>query len=359
MYKVCVYAICKNEAAFAARWMRSVGEADEVIVLDTGSDDGSPEILRALGAKVYEERIEPWRFDRARNRALELTPEDCDICVCVDLDEILTPGWRACIEKAWGKGARRLEYRYVWSFDQNGREGTVFWISKIHARDGFRWINPVHEVLECAQDEKTVRAEGFQVEHHADSRKSRAQYLPLLELAVEEDPHNDRNVHYLGREYMFYGRWRECIATLRRHVSMPEARWVDEKCASYRFMARAHENLNELGEAEKCLYNAVAIAPHLREPWVDTAWFYYLMEDWYGVVWAARRALGITERAQTYINEAASWGALPHDLISLGYYNLGQNALAAEHARKALELSPGDERIRNNLSIMSAGHLQA
>ena len=42
-YRVYVYAICKNERAFAARWMQSMREADGVYVLDTGSTDGTPE----------------------------------------------------------------------------------------------------------------------------------------------------------------------------------------------------------------------------------------------------------------------------------------------------------------------------
>ena len=53
--KVAVYAICKNEARFAARWMASMGEADGVYVLDTGSTDGTAERLRALGAVVAVE----------------------------------------------------------------------------------------------------------------------------------------------------------------------------------------------------------------------------------------------------------------------------------------------------------------
>ena len=49
-YRVFVYAICKNESKFAARWMRSVSEADGVYVLDTGSEDGSAALLSGLGA---------------------------------------------------------------------------------------------------------------------------------------------------------------------------------------------------------------------------------------------------------------------------------------------------------------------
>ena len=44
--KICVYAIAKNEAKFAARWAASMSEADEIYVLDTGSEDNTADILR-------------------------------------------------------------------------------------------------------------------------------------------------------------------------------------------------------------------------------------------------------------------------------------------------------------------------
>uniref|UniRef100_UPI0032E4CF26 glycosyltransferase n=1 Tax=Lacrimispora sp. TaxID=2719234 RepID=UPI0032E4CF26 len=100
-YKICVYAISKNEEQFVDRWMDAVSEADEVIVTDTGSTDGTVEKLRARGATVYEETISPWRFDTARNIALDHVPEDADICVSNDLDEVFIPGWRKILESAW------------------------------------------------------------------------------------------------------------------------------------------------------------------------------------------------------------------------------------------------------------------
>lgn len=70
-------------------------EADAVVVLDTGSSDDTVEKLRRRGAIVERAEIFPWRFDTARNRSLALVPDDADICVCTDLDEVFHPGWRA------------------------------------------------------------------------------------------------------------------------------------------------------------------------------------------------------------------------------------------------------------------------
>ena len=44
--KVIVYAIAKNEEKFVDRWVDSMQEADEIIVLDTGSTDKTVEKLK-------------------------------------------------------------------------------------------------------------------------------------------------------------------------------------------------------------------------------------------------------------------------------------------------------------------------
>src|SRR5574343_159438 len=97
--KICVYAIAKNEEKFVERFMSSMKEADLIIVADTGSTDGTVSKLRDLGAIVHEIKVDPWRFDVARNLALDLIPADVEVCVSVDLDEVFSPGWRSAIEE--------------------------------------------------------------------------------------------------------------------------------------------------------------------------------------------------------------------------------------------------------------------
>ena len=353
--KIVVYAIAKNESSFVDRWMDSMSEADQIVVLDTGSDDGTAERLRARGARVAVEQIIPWRFDRARNRSLELVPEDADVCVCTDLDEVFHPGWRSALEQAWTPGTSQARYRYTWSFQPDGSEGVVFWQEKIHARRGFRWVHPVHEVLEWVGEGERgpmVSVQGIQLDHHPDPQKSRGQYLPLLELSVAEDPEDDRNLHYLGREYLYYGRWDDCIRTLTRHLALPKAVWRDERAASMRYIARAHARKGERDEARDWYLRAAAEAPHLREPWTDLAMLLYEDQEWDGVLYATACALKIRERPRTYICEAEAWGSLPHDLRCQAYYHTGRLPQALEEARLALAAAPSDPRLAGNAELL-------
>ena len=352
--KIAVYAIAKDESKFALRWADSMAEADEIYVLDTGSKDDTAALLRSRGVIVKEERIDPWRFDAARNRSLELVRSDTDICVCTDLDEEFEPGWRKKLEAAWQPGTTRASYRYTWNFEADGSEGHVFWLDKIHTRHGYVWTHPVHEVLswQGPGQEKRVSVEGMQLNHRTDPGKSRAQYLPLLELSVREAPEDDRNMHYLGREYLFHERWDDCIRTLKKHRSLPSATWRDERCASMRYIAKAYAGKEDFSSAEAWSWRAIAEAPHLREPFMDLAFLLYRKKDWEGVVYLTGRALQITDRIATYIPESAAWGSLPWDLRSLGLYYTGQTEKALEAVNEALRLSPDNERLKQNRELM-------
>lgn len=352
---IVVYAIAKNEAQFAKRWMDSMAEADRVIVLDTGSTDRTAQILRENGAEVTVGEITPWRFDTARNCALELVPEEADICVCTDLDEVFRPGWRAALEKAWVPGAGQARYRYTWSFTPDGKEGVVFWIEKAHARHGYRWTHPVHEVLAYTGEGEPgpmVSVPGMQLDHHPDPSKPRSQYLPLLELSVQEDPEDDRNAHYLGREYFFYGRWDDCIAALMRHLSLPRAVWRDERAASMRYIAEAYARKGEPALARDWYLKAIAEAPWLREAYVDLAFLLYEQGKWDGVLYFTGCALEIENRPESYICEADAWGSLPHDLRCQAFYQTGRPKEALAEAEKALSLSPSDKRLEGNVRLL-------
>lgn len=353
-YKTCVYAICRNESALVDRWVDSMSEADSIIVCDTGSTDDTVKKLKKRDVTVYEITVEPWRFDVARNTSLALVPADTDICVCTDLDEIMEPGWRNWLEKAWRPGTDCLYFMFTFSFNEDGSRGTTFWKNKIHARKGYRWIYPIHEVLQFQENrrEVVVYEENIKLNHFPVPKDSRNSYLALLEQAVKEMPESDRMRHYLGREYLFHGKWEDCIRTLTEHLNMPSSTWKEERCASMRYIAQAYSAKNMPDEAVKWLYRAIGEAPHLREPYVELAKILYKEKNWPGVYHMVHEALKIKEKSATYINEGYAWDYTLYDLGALSAFELGKYEESLEFAETAYKLAPHIQRLKENYEII-------
>ena len=351
--KIYVYAICKNESKFVDRWVDSMSEADGIYVLDTGSDDNTVQLLKNRNVHVTTKKINPWRFDVARNLSLELVPEDADICVCTDLDEVFKKGWRKTLEKLWNKTTTRLRYDYNWKLKEDNTPEVNFYIEKIHSRHNYKWTHPVHEVLTYFGDkEEIITTDEITLNHYPDNTKSRSSYLPLLELSVQEDKEDDRNMHYLGREYMYYGKWNECIDTLIKHLNLKKATWKDERAASMRFISRSYKELKRYDEARMWLDKAIKEAPYLRDAYVERAILEYEQQDYAAVIKYCNEALKIKTHSKSYINEPFSWNHTIYDLLSIAYYYTEKFGLSLENINKALEIEPNDERLINNKKLI-------
>ena len=361
-HKVCVYAICKNEVEFVDRWMDSMEEADQVIVTDTGSEDGTVEKLRERGAIVHVDLIKPWRFDVARNVSLDHVPEDADICVCTDLDEVFEKGWRQCLENAWTKNesmvrspvSRSGRYLYNWSLKPDGTPDTQFTYFKVHERKGFCWAYPIHEIIRYVGSLplEAIFIDGMVLNHYPDPAKSRGSYLPLLEMAMNETPNDDRIAYYLGREYMYHGEWQKCIDTLKKHLSLPTATWNEERCASMRWIAISYYRMGHVKEGYSWYYKAIAEAAHLREPYIEFAKIAYQTHDWVTVFYTIEEALKITEKSTTYVNLGFAWDATPYDLGAIACYHLKMYDRALYHAEQAIKHSPDDTRLVQNFQLI-------
>lgn len=350
--KIVVYAISKNEEKFVERWVNSMKEADAIYVLDTGSTDDTVKKLKDNNVNVVVKEINPWRFDEARNASLDIIPDEFDIYVCTDLDEVLLPSWRKKLEENWKENTTRAKYTYNWKLEANNSPIISFYSDKIHIRKNYIWTHPVHEVLQYNGIENYVVIDDLVLNHYPDIYKSRASYLPLLELSVKENPNDDRNMHYLGREYMYYEKWNECIDTLIKHLNLPTALWKDERCASMRFIARSYKNLNRIEEARMWLKKAINEAPYLRDPWVELGFLEYENNNFNEAIFYLEEALKIKTHEKTYINEIFTWNETPYDVLAICYFNISNFKKSLENINLALAINPNDDRLIKNKKII-------
>ena len=348
--KIAICSIAKNEAHFIPRFMEAAKEADLILIADTGSDDGLPEIAKEYGAEVHHICINPWRFDHARNAALALLPKDIDVVVSLDIDEVLQSGWRQEIERIWiPNQTTRMRYMFDWG------SGIAFKYEKIFARHGYYFKHPCHEypVPDGRTHEVWADTDMLMVIHKPDPTKSRGQYLDLLRISVEEDPLDPRNGFYYARELSFHRKWQESINECNRYLNLPKANWPNERCYAYRVMGRCYSELGNQHEAEKAFQKASFEAPNTREPWCELAMLYYRQHRWEECFAMAMRALRITDRQLVYTVDPEVWKSQPHDLASIAAWHLGLKDISIEQARLAVEREPENARLVSNLRFIT------
>ena len=196
--KVVVYAIAKNEEKFAERWARSMSEADEVVVMDTGSTDRTMDILARHGVKVTRRLVRPWRFDTARNMSMDLIPADADICITTDLDEYFTgTGWADKLRRAAERNPHANLFDFDFEIKDHGRWVVCEEKFPAHRPEGLKWKYRVHEEMEFSHPPCAVFVNGITLRHTQEHKKTR-RYRELLEAGMQENPCSHHAMYLVG-----------------------------------------------------------------------------------------------------------------------------------------------------------------
>ena len=367
-YKVAIYAICKNEDQFVEKWIESVKEADYIVVLDTGSTDATLKHIQGYCAQIgiYDKLItdtqvfDPWRFDTPRNAALDLCPEDTDIYVSIDLDEVFEPGWCKILKDRWTPTTQRATYKYTWSHLSDGSDGRVFGYNKIHSK-GWRWKYPVHELLVNVETGSNLYDHKYglylfndiHLHHYPDRKKSRGNYLPLLELRKKEDLAEEHKDYYgriyLGHEYYYRGYYKKCIDELQSIlVEFPDKEALNE-ASCYLFMGDAFKELGDKTNAQLSYMKAIEIEPTYREPYLNLAQLFLKYNEYEDAIFYAKKGLKESHRHFTWLERDTSWSYQPYDILSLAYYYNGDKLTSLAYATKAAHLEPTNKRLQNNI----------
>jgi glycosyltransferase involved in cell wall biosynthesis len=143
-----VTIITRNAASQLGRCLASVAFAEEIVVVDSGSTDGTVELAERHGARVVREE---WLgFGAQKQFAVDAASHDW--VLCVDADECLSPELREAILEEL-KAPNGFVYamprrnRFLGRWLKHG-EGYPDWSVRLFHRGHARWgSEPVHEKI--------------------------------------------------------------------------------------------------------------------------------------------------------------------------------------------------------------------
>jgi tetratricopeptide (TPR) repeat protein len=213
------------------------------VIVDTGSEDGTQDIIRAHMARLGipgELHERPWKnFGHNRSEALDLAQGHADYIWVVDADDLVigTPDFSQLT-------ADSCELRY------GPADGFTYWRQQIF-RDGLPWQyrGVVHEFIFCEQPFQIQRLLG---DYYLDSRRLGGRNLDpekyardadLLLTEVERDPEDSRSVFYLAQSYYDLGDFANARRWYQRRSEM--GGWEEEV---YYSLVRVGQSMLELNE---------------------------------------------------------------------------------------------------------------
>lgn len=240
--KVCLNMIVKNETQVIKRGLTSVKPLiDYWVIVDTGSTDGTQEMIKEFMADIPGELHErPWiNFSHNRNQALDLAKDKADYLLFLDADEELVHA------PEFQFPALDKDFYYAVTELSGSKYHRV---QLIKSALNWKWVGVVHEAVIADNARSSATLEGIVNTPHPDGARSHdpQKFLKdakLLEEDLKTDPHNTRSVFYLAQSYYDAGEYALALQNYEKRAQMKG--WDQEVYWSLLKVAMLHELMND------------------------------------------------------------------------------------------------------------------
>jgi len=344
--------IVKNEARGIGKTLASVKPwIDSWSILDTGSTDGTQDVIRSELAEVPGTLHEaPFvDFSTSRNHSMRLAGNDCTYLMNLDAEDILIGG---AALRSFLRAERESDGAPA--FYLMHREGRTYRRVHIVRSDAGWWYSGVvHEILGGPGRPKKVPDVHLEHEKEPESAERSARRwkrdVELLSAEVQANPRDDRSWFYLGQSHFALGNYGDAMRAYRRRIEL--SGWNEEVFYSKWCLARIAEIRGDpWPDVQQLHLEAFAQAPHRAEPLAAIASHYVRIDQpALAYVFAARAyEIPFPPEDCLFVDTGLyEWRAA--DLLGTAAFYVGAFAVGEEAARKALAKRPDLERLQTNL----------
>jgi tetratricopeptide (TPR) repeat protein len=344
--------IVRNEERVLARCLDRLRDAvDEIIVVDTGSEDATKRIARRYTDHVLDFS---WCDDFSAARQFAFNQASGQWVMWLDADDVVLGAEhiRSLVTNA-PPDISVFYWRYVTDRDQHGNSRCEFWRERCVRNDGtFSWVGRIHEILMPNRPCGSAQSTEVLVEHHPEAARATEKLrrnLNLLELeyAASGSSPAPRLLFYLAREYAAAGNVQKALDAFQQYVSV--ATWDEERYLAQMAVADLHRGLQQYEQALDAGLQALRIHPRWSDAYFGLARTYYFLGDWEKVVHWTDVGRALPQRDAIHFRNPMDHRFNWIIYYTNALYHIGAVAQAREWTEQALMICPDDEWHRQNL----------
>lgn len=316
-------------------------------VLDTGSTDGTQEMIRqeleSIPGQLHEEPFVD--FSTTRNRVLALHGEQTQFVIMLSGDDIVVNGG----------GLLNLRHEGdVSAFSVQRKTGSTSYLQVVimATGQGWRYVGRTHEALVNPSRFATDAPLNVSIIRKNPENKY-ARWLAdlvLLQRDIDDNPENPRPRFYLAQTYECLGRFEEALAAYETRIKM--SGWIEEV---YEALFRRARVMGLLGyvwpEVQQAYLDAHALDPRRAEPLFAIAeHWYFAKENALCYLFASRAAALPIPKTRLFVDvDVYTWKAA--DLVATCAFYLEPELFyqGKRAAHQAWFANPDDQRLEGNL----------
>jgi len=309
--------IVKDEEKFMSKCLDSVKDhVDEIVIVDTGSTDGTVDIARKYTDKLY---FHPWEgdFSKHRNQARHYASKEW--IFQIDADEVLAPGCGKIVRKAVKDDSVDSIYVTIKSVFDDSRGEAVHNFIRIFRNNGnIHYEGRVHNRIVGAKASRIYPIILFHEGYNLPPEEGRKKFIrttKLLKKEIEENPRHPRAYHYLAASYLSEEMHEDAI-----DMAMKAIQFADENnCKDYIYLwshfiaSLSYMNTDCLDEAEQICLNAIQKSQKHLDSYYLLTIINYNKKDWEKLFHHSNAYLSLLERIAKTPGE---FGPMVHNTVN-------------------------------------------
>lgn len=315
--------IVKDEEKTLARCLNSVKSfIDEIIIVDTGSNDKTKEIAKRFNAKIYDFE---WVSDFAAARNFSFSKATSDYILWLDGDDFIDNENISKIEKLLKNLDNKYDYisgQYILLRNKEGKVDSVLRRNRIVKREkNFRWIGKVHEYLE-------VYGMGFNgdfaIEHGKVKPHTDRNFKIFKKMENEGIEFSPRDIYYYANELMDNGDYNKAINEYKKFISSKRG-WVEDVKGAYFRIINCYKILNQTEKIPDIVFESFKIDVPIAEIVCSLAEYFFEKNNFNQAVFWYKTALNcIPDKNNPSLSNIAYYTWIPSLQLCVCYYNLGK-----------------------------------
>lgn len=344
MVTISLCMIVKNERETLPRCLDSAaGVADEIIIVDTGSTDGTVEAAGRYTDRVFSFE---WCNDFSAARNFAFSKASMDYSMWLDADDVILPGDREALLEL--KRTLEPDTDVVMMRYQSAAKGALSYYRErlLRRQAGFRWEGAVHEVI--TPRGKILYSDAAVTHAKAgpgDPERNLRIFEGLIAGGRELSP---REQFYYARELTYHGRDGEAAGVFQKFLDSGRG-WVENNIEACLNLAACLQRLGQSEEAFSALLRSLRFGEPRAEVCCELGHFFFRREEYAPARFWYERALGAPEggRSGGFVIPDCH-GYTPCIGLCACLWRLGEHAEARRYHERAGSLQPdGTEYLFN------------